>query len=449
MRRRFVAALALLSLASPVLASSNNAALVRDAVSSEAALSAPAIATLREMGPAGLDELLRAHAGEVDAAREGDPSPSDTWPEVSAAIDAVAAQRDAYASGLYWYTDLERAKAAAAASHRPILSLRLLGRLDEELSCANSRYFRAALYANESVSELLRSRFVLHWSSERPAPKITIDMGDGRKLVRTIAGNSVHFVLDADGRPVDALPGLYTPSAFVRELDEIASVAARLDGLDEAKRMAELRRYHAAAAKAASAEWSASLDALRPEPARRERPSRRAARSPKATATRSSADRAKSVAVTKMVSEITLLRALDLTSAAGERPLWDPVYDRVARLRGEVSHLDDRSRALMRRHVPEGVFVATSEGYEAEVSVDDLFAQFERTMLVDTLRNEYAVRPQIHLWLAEAATPSLETLARFVYDDVFRTPAWDPWLGLAPNDVYTGIANGGYSRDER
>jgi len=62
------------------------------------------------------------------------------------------------------------------------LSLRLLGRLDEDLSCANSRFFRISLYLNTEVSKLLRDRFILYWQSVRPAPRVTIDFGGGRKL---------------------------------------------------------------------------------------------------------------------------------------------------------------------------------------------------------------------------------------------------------------------------
>jgi len=104
-------------------------------------------------------------------------------PAFNATLDAVCAQKDCAASHLYWYTDLETARAAAKTSGRPILSLRLLGRLDEELSCANSRFFRSVLYANQRVSKELRDRFVLHWQSERPVPKVTVDFGDGRRLV--------------------------------------------------------------------------------------------------------------------------------------------------------------------------------------------------------------------------------------------------------------------------
>jgi hypothetical protein len=65
------------------------------------------------------------------------------------ALDSICQQKDCHASKLYWYTDLEQAKSAAQAQGKLILSLRLLGRLDEDLSCANSRLFRITLYANE------------------------------------------------------------------------------------------------------------------------------------------------------------------------------------------------------------------------------------------------------------------------------------------------------------
>src|SRR5207244_770144 len=48
--------------------------------------------------------------------------------------------------------------------------------------------------------------------------KVTIDFGDGRKLERTLTGNSIHYVLDSEGRPVEAIPGLYGPQAFLAQL---------------------------------------------------------------------------------------------------------------------------------------------------------------------------------------------------------------------------------------
>jgi hypothetical protein len=135
-------------------------------------------------------------------------------------VDQLCHQRDCAWSGLYWHTDLESAKAEARATHRPILSLRLLGRLDQELSCANSRYFRTILYSDRAISRYLREHYVLHWQSIRPVPVMTVDLGDGRRIVRTITGNSIHYVLDEEGRPLDAIPGLYSPRAFLLAIRE-------------------------------------------------------------------------------------------------------------------------------------------------------------------------------------------------------------------------------------
>jgi hypothetical protein len=173
------------------------------------------------MGPSGLKLLIDENLEAIDAMRErlakSEPYRPE-WDRLRAALDAVARQRDAAWSGLYWYTDLAAAKAAAARAGRPILSLRLLGNLDEELSCANSRFFRTVLYANAAISNELQNDWILHWESVRPVPKITIDFGDGRKLERTITGNSLHYALTSDGRVIDVFPGLWGPREFLREI---------------------------------------------------------------------------------------------------------------------------------------------------------------------------------------------------------------------------------------
>lgn len=133
-------------------------------------------------------------------------------------LDRICAQHAAHTSLLYWFTDLAAAIAEARRTRRPILSLRLLGRLDQPRSCANSRFFRRLLYPHPQINRLLRDHFVLHWQSVRPVPIVTIDFGNGKVLTRTLTGNSVHVVLDATGRPVDALPGLVAPDVFVAQL---------------------------------------------------------------------------------------------------------------------------------------------------------------------------------------------------------------------------------------
>jgi hypothetical protein len=174
------------------------------------------------------------------------PQALDAWVAAhgtapSPVLDALCAQKDAHTSLLYWFTDLDAAIAEARRTRRPILSLRLLGRLDHALSCANSRFFRKLLYPERRINQLLRKDFVLHWQSVRPVPRVTIDFGDGRVIERTLTGNSVHVVLDPDGYAVDALPGLLAPNVFVEQL-----VEARRFALADRR---DLRRLHAAASR--------------------------------------------------------------------------------------------------------------------------------------------------------------------------------------------------------
>lgn len=119
---------------------------------------------------------------------------------------------------LTWFTDLPAAITEAQRTQRPILSLRLLGNLPDELTCANSRFFKKLLYPEPRINRVMRERFVLHWESVRPVPIVTIDFGGGNKLVRTLTGNSAHVVLDPYGRPADALPGLFSPDVFLQLL---------------------------------------------------------------------------------------------------------------------------------------------------------------------------------------------------------------------------------------
>jgi|GEM_PF-355982 len=215
-----------------------------------------ALAKLRQAGPAGLDALMNRNRELLERMRSGATPLSDpTAAKLREALDTVARQRDAYASGLFWYTDFEAAKAAAKASGKRILSLRLLGQLDEEFSCANSRFFRTTLYANEQVSSYLRNNYILHWKSVRPVPRITIDMGDGRRIERTITGNSIHYVLNADGTVLDALPGLYGPSAFLEALHRTDSIAQH----STLQRSTASTNFHAQEAVAISRRWLRDL----------------------------------------------------------------------------------------------------------------------------------------------------------------------------------------------
>lgn len=124
-----------------------------------------------------------------------------------------------------WFNNIDQALAQARRTRRPILSLRLLGNFDEELTCANSRFFKRLLYPEPRIARLMREAFVLHWQSVRPVPIVTIDFGGGKRITKTLTGNSLHLVLDPNGRPVDALPGLFDPDTFLKLLIRAHAIA--------------------------------------------------------------------------------------------------------------------------------------------------------------------------------------------------------------------------------
>jgi hypothetical protein len=66
-------------------------------------------------------------------------------------------------------------------------------------------------------------------------------------------------------------------------------------------------------------------------------------------------------------------------------------------------------------------------------------------MALDTVRNEYLMHRRIHEQFADAAaqTANVEALNEWVYAELFLTPSGDPWLGLAPPDVYTALEDDG------
>jgi hypothetical protein len=82
---------------------------------------------------------------------------------------------------------------------------------------------------------------------------------------------------------------------------------------------------------------------------------------------------------------------------------------------------------------------------KAENPILRLVARFEESISLDTVRNEYLLHRRIHERFAagEAVTANIDALNEWVYAELFLTPSSDPWLGLAPPDVYTALENNG------
>jgi hypothetical protein len=437
------------SLAGAVYANSEVETLARQAVSENPAEAGPAIARLRQMGPEGLRILFEVYADEIkrhtleEGATAAATQKDAAWQRLSAALDAVGQQRNVYLSRLYWYTDFEEARAAAQKSGKPILSLRLLGRLDEELSCANSRFFRTALYSNAEISRLLRERFILHWKTVRPAPRVTVDFGDGRRFESTITGNSIHYILDPAGRVIDALPGLYGPQAFTRELLRAETVSKQLTSQIAEQRANILRAFHDERIDALAKAWAADL-----ERAGVKVPPEIQATNPQETRP-PSARAAARMAMTKAVTENGIVNALTFDATTLQRTTDDAAWTKIAALHLDEARLDPSSIALMRRQNPnlkELAPGATTAAAQAEL-FSNLVKNFERYIALDTVRNEYWLHSKLHAWLLNGRfSDNVEALNEKVYAELFLTPRTDPWLGLYAPDAYTALDGGGISR---
>ncbi|MCY1055722.1 hypothetical protein [Nannocystis sp. SCPEA4] len=416
--------------------------LARLAVAGDDTAARAAQERLRAAGPEGLRAFERAHGPALDAARDAITAAADApldqrdpaglgepaRARLLAALDGVCAQRDCVLSRLYWHTDLDEAVRTARREGKPIVSLRLLGDLREELSCANSRFFRAILYPDPAVHALLRERFVLHWSSERPAPKITVDLGDGKTITTTVTGNSAHFVLDSQGRPVDVVPGLLAPAEFTAALARAGIVAQQTATLTGAAHRDALAEHHNARVRALDETWTRLTAAT----GQRVRPWPRARRSDAPTPR---AGQAAPLAIGKMAAEAPLL------GATGE-PV-DPVatrLERIADLTAPAIVLSRASLGLVRTQQWRSGD-ATRDAAAMTTAIDSL----RRTLALDTLANEQEIHREIHGWWTGGSTAprDLQSLVRRVYDELFLTPARDPWLGLADPATYGGLVGGG------
>jgi hypothetical protein len=355
----------------------------------DAAASTPTVAALRARGPEGLDVALELYdrlaqqaaqleeqiirletAGGKLAHGKGTKSApvvtrmADAQRELATvrsqlenwrdSIDHIGGQRTCTVSRLYWYTDIDEAKAEARRTGRPILSLRMLGKLTEEFSCANSRFFRTALYSNQELSRYLRDHYVLHWESVRPVPRVTIDFGDGRKLERTLTGNSAHFVFTGDGQPLDVLPGLYSPKAFGVWLKRMHKFHREYAVTAAHERGVKLADFHRQRRALVYQHWAADIRRLGESQtalvsSRIDRAIESAAKSQENTPLAVAASR---LAVAKTAAEAPLLRLAHFAGPWIDAGMDQDLWRKIANLHRDGVKLDEASVSVVRGEFP-------------------------------------------------------------------------------------------------
>lgn len=393
----------------------------------------------RKEGPTAVDRLMREREELLAAAKEAKGEPQtlaqtvvtqtpeqrEAWERVyalNAAIDTVAAARYSHESGLYWYTDESEARRVAERQGKPLLALRLLGNLDEELSCVNSRYFRILLYPDDQVRQLLHDKFILTWKSVRPVPKITVDLGDGRTVERTITGNSVHYVMLPDGKVVDVFPGLYGPKPFHERLIKAHAAALRAIGSKHpAAVLKDYRREREAELEAAWREDVAKYEEFQRQPKKSEVTADYVGQAP---------DRKKKTfweVVAEFHPEYGELSPVSLGIIqheallgyngkyfAGEKPVATRYGERIIPILGFAKGGD-------------------------EGAIKQLLQCIQPSMKMDTVQNEYAGRYGALRYMLKGFDSTLDELNEEVYEHIFGYDPKDPWIGLANLDSLTAL----------
>ena len=343
---------------------------------------------LRDLGPHGLNAAVTSR--QIQAEHGTDSHQLDL---IDQQLDIIAGQKQAFASQLFWYKSLAAAKSSANELDRPILSLRMLGNLDEDLSCANSRFFRQVLYTNPEIAKVLRQQFILHWQPVRDVPIATIDFGNGRKLRQPIIGNSVHFVLNKDGRVIDALPGLVTPDAFIRWIQSVLNLHEEVHLLSESDRNRKIQLWHG--------------------------------------------DRAKR---RRQQSDLTIRDDQMVTDLNPLDPKWKHAAESLKLTSGMLtsSTLDRKSSnaSAAMRLAPLKM--------AAELPVLRMVDSSAPRVEHDSFFNLFGLQPKLDDWYTQnLETGDDEVLTHRIYEELFLMPLDDPWLGLSPEDGYIALENRG------
>ena len=124
----------------------------------------------------------------------------------------------------------------------------------------------------------------------------------------------------------------------------------------------------------------------------------------------------------------------------------EKAWNLIASFHAEESRLDSFSKKVIRGQNP--VAAAAGRLSRSKSLIEDpvlkMLVSYEASIALDSVRNEYLIHRRIHEWFCRFDfEPEVEKLNERVYAELFLTPSSDPWLGLAPEDVYTALPNGG------
>src|SRR4030095_4051891 len=148
-------------------------------------------------------------------------------------------------------------------------------------------------------------------------------------------------------------------------------------------------------------------------------------------------------------AQVTGRRIANPVRSSLEKEMTPELWTALARLHKEDARLDRESSMLIRARNARAADAGRIAVSKAAVEDPLLRAmgEFERSIAEDTVRNEYLLHTQIHEWFraGESGMTDLRQVNHRVYATLFLMPASDPWLGLRPVNVYSGLELDGVS----
>ncbi|MCH6551997.1 MAG: hypothetical protein IH804_08290 [Planctomycetes bacterium] len=144
--------------------------------------------------------------------------------------------------------------------------------------------------------------------------------------------------------------------------------------------------------------------------------------------------------MTKAAIEVPLLWAMASTAERLAAETTSDLWPRIAALHREDARLDRSSLAVMAAKTRFDSESPQTSDAPAPAMVD----RFERSMALDSVRNEYLLHRAIHEWFVTGTVGGdLDALNDKVYTELFATPKSDPWLGLLAADTYAALQDNG------
>lgn len=296
------------------------------------------------------------------------------------AVHANGKKRVTTVGGIEWRNSLQDALAESKRTGKPVLLLSMFGRIDEAMPCANARTLRATLFKEKEFKNLVTQDVIPAWEMVRPVPKVEIDFGNGKKLVRTVRGNAVMYLVNSKGKVFDAFPGVYTKSDFMPRVRESIATLAKADER-------AVNRYH----------WARSVPPQRT-----------------------------SATLGKTVLESP---TLDLIGARAE-PLansYSMELPRPGRSRFDIAALGVSDTSLRPMPMRQAIRTVTGKPMEAHnrksLPLD--------VIRIDSRTNVSRVRPVIHAWLGgRDGLPTPKQARDDVLVTILKIPYKDPFFGL-------------------